>query len=280
MSYQDGWIVFDSDLNKLLQTAKATCVLSGLSVSAKSGMTVTVASGLALIDGAAVYLEADTDVTLSAADATYPRKDIIVIDNEGTVSAITGTAESASPSGETGPRTSRPKPPDIPDGSILLAEIWVAAGVTSITSADITDRRVVALPSPLAAGDFVIQYSMPWNTETATTTSTTYVFAFGVNVDAGIVRLRRSKFKIMCIYNMRNTTAGETIYARLYDEWSSQEIPDSEVAVTNTSWVVRSTPWIEYELESYRKIYLQIRVTGGTGEIQSNSILLIAAEVI
>jgi len=63
MSYQDGWIVFDSDLNKLLQTAKATCVLSGLSVSAKSGMTVTVASGLALIDGAAVYLEADTDVT-------------------------------------------------------------------------------------------------------------------------------------------------------------------------------------------------------------------------
>jgi len=145
MSYQDGWIVFDSDINKLLESTKGNGVIQGWSVSEQvpAAMGVTVSAGKGFINGTYRETSTSTDVTLSAADPTYPRKDIVIVNSAGTITAITGTAEAASPSGETGPSTSLPKPSDIPSGAIILAEVWVGAGVTAINDMNITDRRVI-----------------------------------------------------------------------------------------------------------------------------------------
>jgi len=145
MSYQDSWILFDNDINKLLDFLKHNYVNWGLSVSEQStpAMGVTVSAGDCYINGTYVNKESATNVSLDAADATNPRKDLIVINESGTISVVKGTAEAASPSGETGPKTSSPKPPNIPADSLVLAEVWVGAGVSAIYNADITDRRVL-----------------------------------------------------------------------------------------------------------------------------------------
>jgi hypothetical protein len=83
-----------------------------------------------------------TTVTLDPADSYNPRKDIIIVDSNGTITKVTGTPEPADPPDQTGVKTRRPKPPSIPANSIILAEIWVPAGATQITDTNITDRRV------------------------------------------------------------------------------------------------------------------------------------------
>jgi hypothetical protein len=86
-------------------------------------------------------------VTISAADPTNPRIDLIVAyvqdaqysgsNNQAVIGVITGTA---APS---------PSAPSAPASAVVLAQIAVAAGATSITSGNITDERpFIALRSP------------------------------------------------------------------------------------------------------------------------------------
>lgn len=110
-------------------------------------MAVIVKSGLCAIPGTeggtqGIYgLGNDGDVTLSidAAHATLPRIDIVVarirdsaysgVDDEGVLEVVTGTAASS------------PVAPTTPDNSLVLAQVAVAAGDTSITTGEITDVR-------------------------------------------------------------------------------------------------------------------------------------------
>lgn len=154
MSYTDGWIVFDSDLNKILAALKGNGVIREWVVEQQDTPTmgVKVAVGHGIVNGTLVRTTSSTNVSIAAADATYPRKDIVCVKSDGTIvssgvdAACKGTAETASPSGATGPKTSKPKPPDIPSGYLLIAEVWVAAGVSAIYDADITDRRALITP--------------------------------------------------------------------------------------------------------------------------------------
>lgn len=69
-------------------------------------------------------------LTVGAADATYPRTDLIVANNLAVLSVVVGTAGTT------------PTPPTIPANSVVLAEILVPAGAVSL-SGNITDKRVV-----------------------------------------------------------------------------------------------------------------------------------------
>lgn len=121
-----------------------------LNVTEKSGtpdMSVDVAQGSVYIEGDETsdqgfyfaYNDAVKNLTIAAADASNPRKDLIVAQVEdseqsgGTddwsLTVVTGTAEAS------------PSEPTVPDNSHVLALVDVGAGVSSITNANITDRR-------------------------------------------------------------------------------------------------------------------------------------------
>jgi len=115
-----------------------------LVVAASSGMNITVAKGAAVIPSASgatdgayrVQNSASQTLTVAASDPTNPRIDIVVVQilatspPTGAVSIITGTA---APS---------PSAPATPSNAILLAQIAVAAGVSSIVAGNISDRRL------------------------------------------------------------------------------------------------------------------------------------------
>ena len=141
-SYSDGWILFDNDMNTILRATRNEGVIEGLVVAEAPyvGMDVAVTPGKAIVNGR-LYISDDTQyVSIDAAD-TSPRKDLVVLYDDGTIDVVKGTAESASPSDKTGPETTAPKPPNVPYNAIPLAEVWVAANTTSIGASDITDRR-------------------------------------------------------------------------------------------------------------------------------------------
>lgn len=121
-------------------------VRTGCTVSpGTNSMTVQCASGEIYHDGTRVSVAAQDNVGLNAADSTNPRKDTVYLDSSGTLQVATGTAESAKPSGNTRFQTYRPAPPDLDSTkATVVAEVWIAAGASDITSSDVRDRRQLA----------------------------------------------------------------------------------------------------------------------------------------
>ena len=112
-----------------------------------SGMSVNVAAGQIWIPGTQVanqsqyYMLNDgtVSVTVPAADSTNPRIDLIVaqvIDTQYGGASNTGEVVDVS-----GTPAASPAAPAAPANSITLAQVYVGAGVTSITSGNITDKR-------------------------------------------------------------------------------------------------------------------------------------------
>jgi hypothetical protein len=109
-----------------------------MAVTPGSGMAVQVGTGRMLIDSRWLQNSSALSISISAAHATLNRKDIIVarLDYSGRTIGIiakTGTAEAS------------PTAPGIVRNSeyfeMELAEIYVSAGATAITAANITDKR-------------------------------------------------------------------------------------------------------------------------------------------
>lgn len=113
-------------------------------------MSVNVAGGRAFIPGSGTYQgtymvenRGTRNVTIATADGTNPRNDLIVArvrdsfysgaDDDWDIVAVTGTPAAV------------PVDPTPPDNSITLAKVAVAAGATSITTGNITDRRTRAV---------------------------------------------------------------------------------------------------------------------------------------
>jgi hypothetical protein len=134
------------DYNEVLKLQQGfgvrTSVGSGCAASAGTGLDVNVADGEILFDGTVTSVAAQT-VTLSAADPDDPRKDVVYLDGTGTAQVAEGTPASALPSGERDRKTFQPSPPDLSaTDAVPVAEVWVEAGVTSLSSGDIRDRRL------------------------------------------------------------------------------------------------------------------------------------------
>jgi hypothetical protein len=89
--------------------------------------------------GAIIYNnDATVDVEISPAHATYGRIDLVIVQlyDDGTAGGSKGLIEVV-----TGVASGSPAVPATPANAYKLAEIAVAATVTSITNANITDRR-------------------------------------------------------------------------------------------------------------------------------------------
>lgn len=112
-----------------------------LQVLASSGMTVQVQTGYSNLNGKVGLFESATNVTLSAANSRYPRIDTIIIERNDVdrviqIDKVTGAYTGKNP---------QPTAPiwDETQGiyQLVLAQIYVGAGVSSISQEDITDKR-------------------------------------------------------------------------------------------------------------------------------------------
>lgn len=122
-----------------------------LAVSEKSGtpnMSVDVAEGQLVLKGSegsyqGLYLceaRGVTNLAISAADATNPRRDLIVARVRD--AAYSGATNTFSLEVVTGTPAGSPADPSLPSGScFVLARVQVAASASSITNANITDLR-------------------------------------------------------------------------------------------------------------------------------------------
>jgi microcystin-dependent protein len=121
-----------------------------LLVEALSLMTVKVNSGRALVPGTSnplqgaypYLLDTDKTITVAAANATNPRKDIIVVRVQD--AAYSGATNLIQAEIVAGTPAATPALPATPASSIVLAEILVDANATVISTAKITDRRTFA----------------------------------------------------------------------------------------------------------------------------------------
>jgi hypothetical protein len=125
------------------------CVLSGLALTGGADMTPAIAKG-AVLSNRVMFAVAAADVTITAAHATLPRIDLIVVTSAGALAVRTGTA------------AANPVPPTPTANDVLLWRVYVAAAVTAIATADCDDMRV-APPFPVVV----------YRTTTAEVTNTT-----------------------------------------------------------------------------------------------------------
>lgn len=124
--------------------------LGGLFLTQQAGspnMTVDVLSGVAYIPGTegskqgtyTVLNDATVNKTVAASDPSLPRIDIVVLKVQD--SFYSGGTNAWSIAVVTGTPAGSPSVPAAPANSITISQIAVAAGATSITNANITDRR-------------------------------------------------------------------------------------------------------------------------------------------
>jgi hypothetical protein len=129
---EDGQKLFECEIDALTMALKRDGVVSGAGVTASAtpDMNVNVAAGQ-IRSGDTLVSVVAAALAVTAADATNPRKDIVVSSSAGALSVVAGTAAPV------------PKPPALPAGSILLAVVDVAAGDTAINATEIHNRRLI-----------------------------------------------------------------------------------------------------------------------------------------
>lgn len=128
------------DIDIIVAALNGRGVLSGCEVSAQGSpdMTVAVASGVVMIDGARVTVTG-ANGTISTADSSNPRFDIVSINSSGTIVVTAGTP------------AIRPVFPAVPANSAALAAVHVPASDTAIQSSQIVDKHMV-MANVAAAG--------------------------------------------------------------------------------------------------------------------------------
>jgi hypothetical protein len=133
---------------------------SSLAITQNSpaGMTVRAATGWCAVIGTiqanmgvyTVYNDATQVLTITPADPTNPRIDVVAVVVQD--SYYTGSADTVIFQVVAGTPASSPVAPSLPANAISLAQVYVNAGATSIVTANITDTRV-AVTTNLPAGD-------------------------------------------------------------------------------------------------------------------------------
>lgn len=109
-------------------------VIEGLSISAQNtpDMSVYVEGGIVhMMSGKRFVIAAIAALAILAADPLLPRIDRIYTNSSGQVAYAQGVAAAS------------PVAPELPSGSMKGYQVSVAAGATSITSANITDERTI-----------------------------------------------------------------------------------------------------------------------------------------
>jgi hypothetical protein len=123
-------------MQDLQVTAKSPAAM-GVNVS---GAPQNQSGGNAWLPGGyRLYNDAQLSLNISAADPTNPRIDLVVCGIDTTTTPYTPTIKVIQ-----GTPAASPSIPAVPSGYITLAQVTVPANATSISSSNITDKRVLA----------------------------------------------------------------------------------------------------------------------------------------
>lgn len=107
-------------------------------VTSSSGLTITVGSGRAVVGGKWIKNDANTTLTLNAAHVTLNRYTAVILRKNITSRNVTLIAVDGTPAST----PAKPSPTrSTTTYDLVLAYIYVGAGVTTITQANITDTR-------------------------------------------------------------------------------------------------------------------------------------------
>jgi hypothetical protein len=179
------------DIDILVAGLNGVGVVSGCAVTAQGSpdMTCAVASGVTRNADGTTAVVASGNVTITAADATNPRIDLVVVSSAGAKSATAGTA------------AAQPVMPAIPATSVVLAAVYVPATDTTIATNQITDKRVV-LPTPPVGAAY------RRSSANYTTTSTTFADVDATNLALTITTLAR-RVQIGLVGSIQSTVAGD-----------------------------------------------------------------------
>lgn len=116
-------------------------VSEGLNPAPGAGdLEIDVSSGAVMVDGDTHAVDADT-VSVSAGDGSDPRVDLITADGDNTVNVVEGTP------------ADNPVAPAIPEGEVLIGAVYVPAGASSVSAAEINDYRAIRGESQYPYGD-------------------------------------------------------------------------------------------------------------------------------
>lgn len=153
------------------------CVLSGGAVTAQGSpdMTVAVAKAGVLTNGVLKAVAA-ANATISAADGTNPRLDLVVIDSSGAIAVRAGTA------------ATQPKPPARTANDVALAVVYVPAADTTIATNQITDMRVIRSQGPITIAK--VTSPVTFNTTNAIQTYLSLVIPNGLLLSGKALRIR------------------------------------------------------------------------------------------
>ena len=128
---QSIWMSTDIDI--LTAGLNGVGVVTDCAVTAQGSpdMTVAIAAGIVRIASGALVTVTSGNGTITAADGTNPRIDLVSANDTGTKTVTAGTA------------AANPKAPALPAGNIALAMVYVPANDTTIAANQITDKRVL-----------------------------------------------------------------------------------------------------------------------------------------
>lgn len=145
-------ILRDCHLYVLLDALSGYYVVSGHAPTisqraAGANMSVDATAFEYVIAGTWGEKTSTTNVSIDAADPTNPRIDLLYVNSGGTLTILKGTAAAVAPAGEsTWQKWEAPYPADYSaTAGVLLAEVRVPAGATSIVNADIRDCYIPLL---------------------------------------------------------------------------------------------------------------------------------------
>lgn len=123
-----------------------------LKVAPSTALTLSVASGVAVLQGSGVNQGAyvlvnssDDTITLNTANATLPRKDAVIARVYDATDGVGGNGNQWVIDKVTGNPAASPSLPSLPTDSMLLAEVNVLAAATTVTSGNIVDRRTFTI---------------------------------------------------------------------------------------------------------------------------------------
>ena len=203
-------------------------VISGLTTSAQGtpDMTVNVITGTVhMANGVRYVPTASPTLVITASDVTNPRIDIVYVNSSGVISYLAGT-----------PNVS-PTAPSTPVGGFLLSQIVVGASVTSIVSANITDKRKIKNTTDSNANQITVLNGASALNMTSTqdassrTTNITYT------------RSDATTYKTIDYSNFNSNDKPQTIVTKLYSLTSVLQTTNTATLVWSAdgSYVVSSS---------------------------------------
>lgn len=233
-------------------------------------LSVNVAAGEVLIAGTessfqgVYYAEnrSTLNLAIAAADATNPRKDLVVAKVEDAF--YSGVTNAWSLAVVTGTPAPSPAEPAVPANALVLALVDVPALDTAITNSQITDRRVPG--GPWSTGRGQVGYAEITTTSAGTTGDNIDVAGLSTTIQATAGRLYRITAQIA---GHQSTVTGDDVQAYIVADGTGlaangrQRINTANSATSGGSFTARYVP----AASGAKVCKIQVGRVSGTGSV-------------